>query len=50
MDGIAGGAWADLADIPMTGYFIGGCVIGETTDVSLVGNAWRGFDPAERTA
>ncbi|OBK43797.1 NAD(P)-binding protein [Mycobacterium kubicae] len=30
MDGIAGGAWADLADIPMTGHFIGGCVIGET--------------------
>ncbi|UMB71141.1 GMC oxidoreductase [Mycobacterium paraterrae] len=30
LDGIAGGAWADLADIPMTGHFIGGCVIGET--------------------
>ena len=36
MDGIAGGAWADLADIPMTGHFIGGCVIGETTDEGVV--------------
>ena len=36
MDGIAGGAWADLADIPMTGHFIGGCVIGETTDDGVV--------------
>ena len=36
MDGIAGGAWADLADIPMTGHFIGGCVIGETADDGVV--------------
>jgi cholesterol oxidase len=36
LDGIAGGAWADLADIPMTGHFIGGCVIGETADDGVV--------------
>lgn len=36
MDGIAGGAWADLADIPMTGHFIGGCVIGETAADGVV--------------
>jgi cholesterol oxidase len=36
MDGIAGGAWADLADIPMTGHFIGGCVIGETAQDGVV--------------
>jgi cholesterol oxidase len=36
LDGIAGGAWADLADIPMTGHFIGGCVIGETPEDGVV--------------
>ncbi|MEY8017753.1 GMC oxidoreductase [Mycobacterium servetii] len=36
MDGIPGGAWADLADIPMTGHFIGGCVIGETAADGVV--------------
>ena len=36
MDGIAGGAWADLADIPMTGHFIGGCVISETAADGVV--------------
>lgn len=36
LDGIAGGAWADLADIPMTGHFIGGCVIGETATDGVV--------------
>lgn len=36
LDGIAGGAWADLADIPMTGHSIGGCVIGETAADGVV--------------
>jgi cholesterol oxidase len=36
LDGIAGGAWADLADIPMTGHFIGGCVISETAAHGVV--------------
>jgi cholesterol oxidase len=35
-DGIAGGAWADLADIPMTGHFIGGCVISESAANGVV--------------
>lgn len=43
-DGIAGGAWADLAGIPMTGHFIGGCVIGETAAEGVGGpispHAW----------
>jgi cholesterol oxidase len=30
IDGIAGGTWAELFDIPLTAHFIGGCVIGET--------------------
>ncbi|MGN6781477.1 MAG: FAD-dependent oxidoreductase [Marmoricola sp.] len=36
IDGIAGGAWGDLANIPLTGHFIGGCVIGETADDGVV--------------
>jgi cholesterol oxidase len=36
LDGIAGGAWADLADIPMTGHFIGGCVISENAAGGVV--------------
>jgi cholesterol oxidase len=36
IDGIPGGAWTDLADIPMTGHFIGGCVIGESARTGVV--------------
>jgi len=36
IDGIPGGAWTDLADIPMTGHFIGGCVIGSTAETGVV--------------
>ncbi|KRC50243.1 MULTISPECIES: GMC oxidoreductase [unclassified Nocardioides] len=30
IDGIPGGTWADLVNIPATGHLIGGCPIGET--------------------
>ncbi|HEX6346508.1 GMC family oxidoreductase [Umezawaea sp.] len=36
IDGVPGGAWTDLADIPMTGHFIGGCVIGATASTGVV--------------
>ena len=28
IDGVAGGTWGELADIPLTAHFIGGCPIG----------------------
>ncbi len=34
--GIPGGAWTDLANIPLTGHFIGGCPVGATADTGVV--------------
>jgi cholesterol oxidase len=36
VDGIPGGAWNDLVDIPTTGHFIGGCPIGDTPATGVV--------------
>ncbi|NKQ57432.1 GMC family oxidoreductase [Amycolatopsis sp. K13G38] len=36
IDGIPGGAWPDLANIPLTGHFIGGCAIGDSADTGVV--------------
>ncbi|WAL66901.1 GMC family oxidoreductase [Amycolatopsis cynarae] len=36
IDGIAGGAWSDLANIPLTGHFIGGCAIGDSPETGVV--------------
>ncbi|WP_235738623.1 GMC oxidoreductase [Nocardioides alcanivorans] len=36
IDGIAGGTWADLVNVPTTGHFIGGCPIGETPEDGVV--------------
>ncbi|WP_375003307.1 FAD-dependent oxidoreductase [Aeromicrobium sp. CTD01-1L150] len=36
MDGIAGGSIGELAGIPLTAHFIGGCVIGETPQEGVV--------------
>ncbi|TDV57374.1 GMC oxidoreductase [Actinophytocola oryzae] len=36
LDGIPGGAWPDLANIPLTGHFIGGCPIGATAADGVV--------------
>jgi len=30
LDGVAGGSWGDLMNMPMTAHFIGGCPIGAT--------------------
>ncbi|RSN05347.1 cholesterol oxidase [Streptomyces sp. WAC 05977] len=34
--GLAQGAWTDLANIPITGHFIGGCVIGDSAETGVV--------------
>jgi cholesterol oxidase len=36
IDGIPGGAWTDLANIPLTGHFIGGCPIGSSAGTGVV--------------
>ncbi len=36
IDGIAGGTWAELFDIPLTAHFIGGCVIGESLQHGVI--------------
>lgn len=36
IDGIAGGATSSVFNIPMTGHFIGGCVIGESPETGVV--------------
>ncbi|WP_156756836.1 FAD-dependent oxidoreductase [Actinokineospora pegani] len=36
IDGIAGGTWADWADMPVTGHFIGGCAIGDSPATGVV--------------
>ena len=36
IDGIAGGAWPDFANIPLTGHFIGGCAIGDSPETGVV--------------
>ncbi|RSN56272.1 cholesterol oxidase [Amycolatopsis sp. WAC 04182] len=34
--GLAQGAWTDLANIPITGHFIGGCAIGDSAETGVV--------------
>ncbi|MEU7478202.1 GMC family oxidoreductase [Lentzea sp. NPDC042327] len=34
--GVARGAWNDLADVPLTGHLIGGCVIGDSPATGVV--------------
>lgn len=36
LDGVAGGSTAELAGIPLTAHFIGGCVIGESADDGVI--------------
>lgn len=36
VDGIAGGTWADLVNVPATGHLIGGCPIGESAATGVV--------------
>jgi cholesterol oxidase len=36
VDGMAGGVWGDLMNIPMTAHFIGGCAIGESPETGVI--------------
>jgi cholesterol oxidase len=36
VDGMAGGTWGDLMNIPMTAHFIGGCSIGESAATGVI--------------
>ena len=36
LGGIAGGTWLDLAGIPTTAHFIGGCVIGASAETGVI--------------
>jgi cholesterol oxidase len=36
VDGIAGGTWGDLMNIPMTAHFIGGCAIGDSPETGVI--------------
>jgi cholesterol oxidase len=36
VDGVAGGTWGDLMNIPMTAHFIGGCPIGDSADTGVI--------------
>ncbi|MBM7520474.1 GMC oxidoreductase [Nocardioides nitrophenolicus] len=36
IDGIPGGTWADLVNVPATGHLIGGCAIGESAATGVV--------------
>ena len=36
IDGIAGGSLGDIANIPMTAHFLGGCVIGDSPETGVI--------------
>jgi cholesterol oxidase len=36
IDGMAGGTWGDLMNVPMTAHFIGGCPIGDSADTGVI--------------
>ncbi len=36
VDGVPGGIWGDLLNIPMTAHFIGGCAIGESPQTGVI--------------
>ena len=36
IDGMAGGTWGDLLNIPMTAHFIGGCAIGDSPQTGVI--------------
>ena len=36
IDGIAGGTWGEIFDIPLTAHFIGGCPIGSSADDGVI--------------
>lgn len=36
IDGIAGGTWGEIFNVPLTAHFIGGCAIGSTADEGVI--------------
>jgi cholesterol oxidase len=36
IDGVAGGTWGELANIPMTAHFLGGCAIGDSIETGVI--------------
>jgi cholesterol oxidase len=36
VNGLAGGTWGDLMNVPMTAHFIGGCAIGATPETGVI--------------
>jgi cholesterol oxidase len=43
IDGIAGGPWSELLDIPLTAHFIGGCPIAEDAEHGVIDPYHRAF-------
>jgi cholesterol oxidase len=43
IDGIAGGTWGEIFNIPLTAHFIGGCAIGATRDDGVIDAYHRVF-------
>src|SRR5699024_2072546 len=36
IDGVAGGTWGEIFNIPLTAHFLGGCVIGDSPDTGVI--------------
>jgi cholesterol oxidase len=43
IDGIAGGPWSELLDVPLTAHFIGGCPIAEDAEHGVIDPYHRAF-------
>jgi cholesterol oxidase len=43
IDGIAGGTWGELFDIPLTAHFLGGCPIGDDAEHGVIDPYHRAF-------
>ncbi|HEY0639243.1 MAG TPA: GMC family oxidoreductase [Pseudonocardiaceae bacterium] len=43
IDGIAGGSWGEILNVPLTAHFIGGCVIGSSPAAGVVDPYHRAF-------
>ena len=44
IDGVAGGTWGELFNIPLTAHFIGGCAIGEDAEHGVIDPYHRVFN------
>jgi cholesterol oxidase len=44
IDGVAGGTWGELFNIPLTAHFIGGCAIGEDVEHGVIDPYHRVFN------